>query len=83
MKTFDYRIPVLFILMCVMAVGFTYNKTEEHVPQENIPYYPQEFKENYRIDLKQDGYLIVDSHDGECYFVPFGHLEDWFLKRNL
>jgi hypothetical protein len=47
------------------------------------PYSPDDFKENYRVDLKPDGYLIVDSYDGECYFVPFGGLEDWFNEMNL
>ena len=46
-------------------------------------YTPMDFRENYAIDLKPDGYLIVDSHDGECYYVPFGQLEDWFLEMNL
>ena len=43
---------------------------------------PDEFKTNYKIDLKPDGYLILDEQD-ELYFVPFDGLEDWFLEMNL
>jgi hypothetical protein len=45
-------------------------------------YKPSDFKENYKIDLKQDGYLIEDQN-GEVYFVPNGQLEVWFLEMNL
>jgi hypothetical protein len=45
-------------------------------------YTPQDFKMNYQIDLKQDGYLILDTN-GDVYYVPFFDLEDWFLRMNL
>lgn len=44
---------------------------------------PQDFSDDYIIDLKPDGYLVVDTYDGECYYVPFGELEDWFMEMNM
>lgn len=55
------------------------------MPQEGeiyTDYEPQDFKKNYEIDLKQDGYLIKDI-DGEVYYVPHFDLEDWFMRINL
>lgn len=51
---------------------------------ENIycEYEPHDFKRNYSIDLKPDGYLILDEQ-GEVWYVPFDELEGWFLKMNL
>ena len=40
------------------------------------------FKTNYKIDLKQDCYLVKDSN-GDIHSVPFGELEDWLEKDNL
>lgn len=45
-------------------------------------YKPEDFKSDYQIDLKQDGYLILDEK-GDVYYVPFDKLEDWFLEMNL
>jgi hypothetical protein len=45
-------------------------------------YEPHDFRRNYSIDLKQDGYLILDEQ-GEVWYVPFNELEEWFLKMNL
>lgn len=42
-----------------------------------------EFKENYRIDLKQDGYLVYDPVRNTTIFVERDSLEEWFLKDNL
>lgn len=42
-----------------------------------------QFKENYRIDLKQDGYLVYKCHNGEIVFVPTDSLELFFLDDNL
>lgn len=42
-----------------------------------------EFKENYRIDLKQDGYLVYDPVRDKTVFVERDSLEEWFLKDNL
>ena len=44
-------------------------------------YTPQDFKSNYQIDLKPNGYLILDQQ-GDVYYVPFGELEDWFIEDN-
>lgn len=44
---------------------------------------PTEFKENYRIDLKQDGYLVYDPMKDTTIFVERDSLEEWFLKDNL
>jgi hypothetical protein len=44
---------------------------------------PTEFKENYRIDLKQDGYLVYDPVRDTTVFVERDSLEEWFLKDNL
>ena len=44
---------------------------------------PTEFKENYRIDLKQDGYLVYDPIKDTTVFVVKDSLEEWFLKDNL
>lgn len=44
---------------------------------------PTEFKENYRIDLKQDGYLVYDPMKDTTVFVKRDSLEEWFLKDNL
>jgi hypothetical protein len=55
------------------------------MPQEGeiyTDYEPKDFKKNYEIDLKQDGYLIKDI-DGEVYYVPHFDLEDWFMRINL
>jgi hypothetical protein len=41
------------------------------------------FKENYRIDLKQDGYLVYDPIKDTTVFVARDSLEEWFLKDNL
>lgn len=43
----------------------------------------KEFKENYRIDLKQNGYLVYKSHNGEVVFVAKDSLELFFLDDNL
>lgn len=43
----------------------------------------REFKENYRIDLKQNGYLVYKSHNGEVVFVHKDSLELFFLNDNL
>jgi hypothetical protein len=45
-------------------------------------YKPYDFLRDYSIDLKQDGYLILDEQ-GEVYYVPFNQLEEWFLEMNL
>jgi hypothetical protein len=45
-------------------------------------YKPYDFLRDYSIDLKQDGYLILDEQ-GEVYYVPFDQLEEWFLEMNL
>jgi len=45
-------------------------------------YTPQDFKMNYQIDLKEDGYLILDTN-GDVYYVPLFDLEDWFNRMNL
>lgn len=44
---------------------------------------PTEFKENYRIDLKQDGYLVYNPANNTTVFVERDSLEEWFLKDNL
>lgn len=44
---------------------------------------PTEFKENYRIDLKQDGYLVYDPMKDTTVFVVKDSLEEWFLQDNL
>ena len=45
-------------------------------------YTPEDFKQNYAIDLKPDGYLILDE-DSNVYYVPFKDLEVWFLEMNM
>lgn len=42
-----------------------------------------DFKENYRIDLKENGYLIYKSYNGDTVFVPRDSLELFFLNDNL
>lgn len=44
---------------------------------------PTEFKENYRIDLKQNGYLVYDPMKDTTVFVVKDSLEEWFLQDNL
>ena len=45
-------------------------------------YKASDFKQNYAIDLKPDGYLILDE-DSNVYYVPFKDLEVWFLEMNM
>ena len=45
-------------------------------------YKASDFKQNYAIDLKPDGYLILDE-DSNVYYVPFKNLEVWFLEMNM
>ena len=46
------------------------------------PYTPQDYEMDYGIDLKEDGYLILDSQ-GDVSYVPFFDLEDWFQRDNM
>jgi hypothetical protein len=57
-------------------------RTDEGQTDIYTDYTPEDYHENYGIDLKQDGYLIKDS-EGEIYYVPHFDLEDWFLRMNL
>ena len=41
-----------------------------------------DFKMDYAIDLKPDGYVLVDE-DGNCHWVEFDELEDYMLMLNL
>jgi hypothetical protein len=44
---------------------------------------PNYFNLDYKIDLKQDHYIIIDERDGSVDTVAFGELEEWFLDDNL
>lgn len=57
-------------------------QTESKTKQVINTYKPSDFKSNYQIDLKQDGYLILDQQ-GEVYYVPFDSLEEWFIEDNI
>ena len=41
-----------------------------------------DFNINYEIDLKQEGYVLVDE-EGNCHWVEFNELEDYLLNLNL
>lgn len=68
-------------LACIMCACSKQDKTL-HNDNVHCEYTPQDFKKNYEIDLKQDGYLILDEK-GDVYYVPFDELEEWFLDDNL
>ena len=40
------------------------------------------FNTDYRIDLKQDHYLLIDEA-GNTHVVVYGQLEEFFLDDNL
>lgn len=40
------------------------------------------FHTDYQIDLKQDGYIIIDE-TGDQHRVELGKLEEFFLQDNL
>lgn len=95
MKDLYKPIAIACAIVCSFALGSYYhttqhtpthnNKTVKVMPQEGeiyTDYEPKDFKKNYEIDLKQDGYLIKDI-DGEVYYVPHFDLEDWFMRINL
>ncbi len=62
-----------------MEVGDSITLTNEVYHE----YEPEDFRQNYGIDLKPDGYLIYDNNDGEVYYVPFDELEQWFIEMNM
>lgn len=68
-------------LTCIMCAGYLHDRAL-HNDNVHCEYTPQDFKKNYEIDLKQDGYLILDEK-GDVYYVPFDELEEWFLEMNL
>ena len=65
---------IIFIMILLLSFG------NAEPTQNNSK--PPKFKSNYQIDLKQDGYLILNQ-EGKICSVPIGQLEDWFLDDNL
>lgn len=77
-------IPILAGTIVIMLLLWpSDNAPVHHDTGVHCEYTPSDFNSNYDVDLKPDGYLIVDRYDGECYYVPFGELEDWFIEMNL
>jgi hypothetical protein len=68
-------------VLCGAAIASAILLTKKDDSKVHNPYSPSDFNSNYQIDLKQDGYLILDE-DGEVYYVPFNQLENWFLEMN-
>lgn len=80
----DSLLAFLGTFFIVMTVDYFMGDENCDCDTNNIEsnYKPSDFKTNYQIDLKQDGYLILDQYD-EVYYVPYGQLEDWFLEDNM
>jgi hypothetical protein len=80
---------VCTILGTIIGLGIgkaIYQPEEPHTDAEiqdlETKYTVDDFNQDYAVDLKQDGFLVVDEQ-GECYFVPHEQLETWFLEMNL
>lgn len=71
-------VNILFVIpfLIVLAIGIAYSN-------ENKSDSRRDFRENYRIDLKQEGYLVYDPTRDRTVFVQKDSLEEWFLQDNL
>jgi hypothetical protein len=76
-KTMKYieRMCVVLMLLCTFFIYLWSSEVREHRT-------PNGFNLDYKIDLKPEGYNIVDE-DNQIHYVNAGELECWFLNDNL
>ena len=76
----DWYLRIQVLVLCVLLGMLACNKIVEekdYPVQEGTKFHP-----NYQIDLKQNGYWVLDEYGNE-YWIEFGELEEFFLNDNL